>query len=62
MKDFSFYTGLIFDCSNNNEQDDCPLKNLRALNDNDKLAVWSSMNNEEKIKVIKHHIKCLRRL
>lgn len=58
--DITFYSGLIFACSKGEPELSCPLRQLRTLPAEERVDVWNSMTDTEKLEIIRHHIRCLR--
>jgi len=51
--------GLAFGCPYCDEKDDCPLKELRKLNDFEKqYEIIENMSKEQKISIISYHRLC----
>lgn len=54
----NLYIGLIFGCPKETCEENCPFRHTRKLKNCTKLKWWKNLNQEEKINLIKHHIKC----
>jgi hypothetical protein len=54
------YIGLIFGCSKNKEEKNCPLLKIRQLkNKEERFNWWKLLSESEKNKIIKFHKKCI---
>ena len=52
------YIGLIIKCPYI-EQYNCPLKDIRQIDLNDRLEIWNKLTFDQKIKMIEHHKVCI---
>lgn len=50
---------MIFNCSKGNEECDCPLREVRKMEIEDRIEYWDNLSREEKEKLIMYHKKCV---
>ncbi|GEM_PF-5894971 len=54
--------GLAMDCPINNQQNNCPLKELRKYSFEDRIKKINEMDHKTRVKIYLHHRNCLSNL
>lgn len=58
----NYYEGLVFGCPLGEEVSDCPLKEIRQIEDVEaRLDTFWSLTNEERMRIEAHHRQCITR-